>query len=804
MTFIAYWPALHGGFVWDDDAWTTNVTGLLADVTGLHIMWTDFTALQQYYPLAGTTFWIDYHLWGFWTLPYHIENLLLHLTAVWLFWRLLRRLEVPGAWLAAAIFALHPVMVESAGWITERKNVLSMVFFLGGLLAYGRYASFWKEDEPSKKHYYAYGAALLLLAAALLSKTTTFCFPAVTLLICWWKRGGIRWRKDALPTLPFFILAIGLSGLTAWLEKNNVGAKGPDFTIGWAERFIIAGHAFWFYLDKLFWPAHLCPVYARWGINPASVGQWLYPLSAGSLIFGLWYLRKRIGRGPVTAAFFFVGTLFPVLGFMNAYYMRYSFVCDHWVYLSSLGVVALVSAALARVAKQPGQLKIFYALSGGLLLLLAGLTWVKAGDYADMETYWRNTIAKNPDCWLAYNNLGSYQYGKGRTDEAIASLNKCLELKPDLAEAHNNLGSALLQKNRIDEAMAQFQSAVELAPQNANAHNNFGNALLQLGRMDEAMAQFKKALEIASNHIEANNDMGVALMKLGRLDEAKSYFEKSIQLNPNYAEALNNLGRVFEGQGRYGEAEAQYRHAMEIKPDYGDANFSLAKLLAIRHQDSNAIVYYKKTIQLMPDYAEAHNNLANLLVAQKQTDEAVLHYQKAIQINPDYGEAHYNFGVLLSLQGKMKEALEQYEAAVRSMPDSAPAHNRLGLALQMNKNYVGATQQFEAAVKLDPMYLSAANNLAWLLATCADKSLRDGPRAVQLAEKVNRSTPMESAQFLDTLSAAYAEAGQFKDAIATIQRAITLATSRGDASLAATLRLRAGLYEANTAYHELQ
>ena len=768
-------------------------------------MWTDLTALQQYYPLAGTTFWIDYHLWGFWTLPYHVENVLLHLTAVLLFWRLLRRLEVPGAWLAAAIFALHPVMVESAGWITERKNVLSLVFYLSALMAYGRFSSFWKEPTNSKARHrwWIYIFALLLLLCALLSKTTAFSLPPVILLISWWKRGQIQWRNDVLPTLPFFILAVGLSGLTAWLEKNHVGAKGPDFTIGLAERFIIAGHAFWFYLGKLFWPAHLCPVYTRWRIDSASVGQWLYPISAVGVIFGLWFMRKRIGRGPVTAAFFFVGTLFPVLGFMNAYYMRYSFVCDHWVYLSSLGVIALVSATLARMAKQRGQLKLFFALSGGLLLLFAGLTWEKACDYAGLETFWRNTIAKNPDCWLAYNNLGACLFWKGRSDEAITILNKCLQLKPDLAEAHNNLGSAFIQKKRMDEALTQFQVAADLEPRNANVQNNFGNALLQLGRMDEAMAHFKKALEIETNHIEANNDMGVTLMRLGRLDEARAYFEKSLNLNPSYPEAHNNLGRVFEGQSRYSEAQEQYERALEIKPDYGDAYFSLAKLFAAQHQASNAIVYYKRTLSLMPDYAEAHNNLANLLVAQKQTDEAVVQYQKAIQIDPDYGEAHYNFGVLLSLQGKMKEAREQYEAAVKSMPDSAPVHNRFGLALQMNKDYAGAIEQFDTAVKLDPTYLSAANNLAWLLATCADKSLRDGPRAVELAQKANHAATTESPQFLDTLSAAYAEAGQFTDATATIQRAITLATSRGDAPLAATLRLRASLYEANTAYHEL-
>ena len=256
LTVLAYLPVMHGGFLWDDGDWTTGIVPLLRDLSGLRLMWCQPTALQQYYPLSGTTFWLDYHLWGFWTLPYHVENVLLHAVSAVLFWQLLRRLETPGAWLAGAVFALHPVMVKSAGWITERKNVLSLVFYLGALLAYGRFNSFWKEDNGSRaQHRGAYGLALLLCLCALLAKTTAFSLPATIVLIGWWKRGRVRWREDVLPTLPMFALAIGLCWTTAWLEKTHIGAQGPDFALTFPEHSVIAGRVPWFYIGKLLWQA---------------------------------------------------------------------------------------------------------------------------------------------------------------------------------------------------------------------------------------------------------------------------------------------------------------------------------------------------------------------------------------------------------------------------------------------------------------------------------------------------------------------------------------------------------------------
>ena len=449
-----------------------------------------------------------------------------HLLAVFLFWRLLQKLEVPGAWLAAGIFALHPAMVESVAWITERKNVLSMVFFLGALLAYGRFNSFWKNENDSPRKGGAYALAFVLLLAALLAKTTTFSFPAVVLLIGWWKNGRIQWRRDVLPSLPFFAVAIGLSATTAWLEKTHVGAEGPDFALTFPQRCLVAGRAPWFYLGKLFWPENLCFIYPRWHPDAGSWWQWLFPAATLAALVSLWLTRKKIGRGPATAAFFFIGTLFPVLGFMNAYGMRYSFVWDHWVYLSSLSIFAVAAALVARLAKQLKKPAALYGFAAVLLPLLAVLTWKQSAMYANLDTLWRTTISKDPNAFLAYNNLGYMLMEKGQLQEAMADFNKSLEINPNFNEPHNNLGDALIRIGQTNEAVIHFKRAVELDPTSAASYYNLGDAWLQLERNGDAITQFQKALEIDPRFDKAYNNLGVAFMRTGQDQRGNDQFSE--------------------------------------------------------------------------------------------------------------------------------------------------------------------------------------------------------------------------------------------------------------------------------------
>src|SRR5208282_3660905 len=553
-----------------------------------------------------------------------------HALSALLFWRLLLRLQLPGTWLAAALFALHPVMVESAAWITERKNVLSLALYLAALLAYERFAPWVTNDrrpetgiaaiapapDPARHRRHAalfYGLAFVLFLGALLAKTTTFSLPAAILLIGWWQRGQIRWRVDVLPTLPFFTLAFGLCAVTAWLEKYHVGAQGPDFALTFPQRCLIAGHAFWFYLGNLFWPANLCFVYPRWQSNAGSGWQWLYPATAVGTLFTLWLARGRIGRGPVTALFFYVGTLFPVLGFMNAYGMRYSFVWDHWVYLSALGIIALVAALVVRVAESLRTPAVVYGFAAIVLPGLALLTWRQAGIYRNLETLWRDTLAKNPDCWMAHYNLGIALLNQGQTGEAFSQYLEAIRLNPDFALAHNNLGAALARNGQIDEAISQYLEAIRLNPDYADAHNNFGVVLFNQGQTGEAISQYLEAIRLNPDYADAHYNLGVVLLNQGQTNEAISQYLEAIRLNPDYADAHYNLGIALLNQGQTNEAISQYQEAIRLKPDFADAHNNLGAALARNGQIDEAISQFQEAIRLKPDYADAHNNLAKAL-----------------------------------------------------------------------------------------------------------------------------------------------------------------------------------------------
>jgi tetratricopeptide (TPR) repeat protein len=611
VTVVAYLPALSGSFVWDDDAWTTGITALLRDVSGLCSMWFRPTALQQYYPLSGTTFWLDYHLWGFWTMPYHLENVLLHAACALLFWRLLRRLETPGAWLAGAIFALHPVMVESAAWITERKNVLSLLLYLGALLAYGRFNSFWKEDSGSgPRPWRAYALASLLFLGALLAKTTTFSFPAVILLIGWWKRGRIRWREDVLPTLPLFALSLGCCLVTGWLEKTHVGAREEYFPLTFLDRCLIAGRATWFYVGKLLWPVNLSFTYPMWPFDVHSWPQWLYPLTAVGTLVGLWLARRRIGRGPAAAAFFFIGALFPLLGFMNVYGMRFSYVWDHWVYLPSLGLIALAAALAARAADALRAPRVSSAVAAIVLVALGATTWSRARVYRGPESLWQDAVNKNPECWEARNNLGAALFRRGDIRDAIGHYQQALRINPHDPEAPYSLGVLMLQLNDAPKAIEYFQRAVRIEPDFTVAHNRLGLALFQQGRVPEAVTQFKQALQINPGFADAQNNLGFVLLRAGKLDEAIEHYEEAVRLKPDFAEAQNNLGFALMQAGKLERAIEHYEVAVRLNPRFAEAHNNLGLALFKQGRALEAIAHFREALRIKPGFAEAQSNLA--------------------------------------------------------------------------------------------------------------------------------------------------------------------------------------------------
>jgi tetratricopeptide (TPR) repeat protein len=577
LTFLAYQPIWHAGFVWDDDVYVTD-NQTLRSPDGLREIWSSPGATVQYYPLVFTSFWVEHHLWQLKPLGYHLVNVLLHALNAILLWRLLRRLELPGAWLAAVIFAIHPVTVESVAWITERKNVLSCLFYLLAMSAFLRFRQLADAKVGRAFDWRYYPVVLAAFLCALLSKTVTCTLPAVLLLVVWWKKGHVE-KRDALAMMPLFVLGALLGLATLHLEKQ-AGASGAEWKLSFVQRCLVAGRALWFYAGQLAWPRDLAFIYPRWTIDAGAAWQYLFPLAALAVIVGLWKLRSRIGRGPLVAVLCFAGTLVPALGFFDVYPFRYSYVADHFQYMACIGLIALTAGAGAAMFQRIGGYArdIVVAASVALLMALGSTTWEQAHAYRDLETLWRDTLAKNPGCWMAHVNLGTVLTEKGELQESIWHCEQALRLNPDFAEAHNNLGNAFLREGRVSEAIGCYEQSLRIQPNYADVQCNLGVALQQAGRVSEAVQHWQEALRLKPDYAAAHNNLGGALSQAGKPEEAIRHYEQALRIRPDYAEAHYNLGAALYQTGKREEAREHYQQALRIKPDFVAARDALARL----------------------------------------------------------------------------------------------------------------------------------------------------------------------------------------------------------------------------------
>jgi protein O-mannosyl-transferase len=563
-TIFAYRPAWNGGFVWDDDFYVTK-NRLLTAPDGLRLIWFSLESPSQYFPLTYTSFRIERMLWGLKPTGYHWVNILLHTANALLVWRLLAVLRVPGAWLAAGIFALHPVQVESVAWITERKNVLMGFFFLLALLAWTRFIDernqrpiqrsrahgkqrakeVTQAGELNPSSWRFYWLALIFYVLALCSKATACTLPAALFLILWLQKKRIDWQR-VLQIAPFIILGLAMGLITIWWERYHQFTLGPMFALGPLERLIVATHAAWFYLGKLFWPAKLTFIYPQWTIEPNNPFSYIWLVAGIALCVAIYFARPYVGRSVEVAAAFFLATLSPVLGFIMLYTFRYTFVADHYQYLACIGPIALVSAGLATLTNSVVYGPRLLSALGILILSTLGLlTWGQSASYRDSETLWRTTIDRNPACWMAETNLGSELSERGDIDGAIAHLEKALRLKFDALEIHNSLTYALFRKGDADAAIEEAHVALNFDPTNADTHAVLGMALMTKGLLDEAIAQLSKAVEILPSHSRAHYHLAVALAEKGEPVDAIAHYERAIEAQPDLFEALTNLAWIF-------------------------------------------------------------------------------------------------------------------------------------------------------------------------------------------------------------------------------------------------------------------
>ena len=462
LVAVSYFPATQAGFVWDDRVWMESKG--VQEWPGLSRIWFspgDNKIEAHYWPIVYTVFWLEHKLWGFEPLGYHIVNILLHVVNTVLLWRLLLRLGVPGAWVIAAVLAVHPVRVESVAYVMGRKDLLSALFYFAAFLAYLRFF-----EVPRSGRYLL---ALGLFAGALLCKSIAITLPVAVLIAHWWKQNRVT-EGDFLRVLPFFLVGLGFAVADLSFSRS---IEDLSFDFSFAERVLIAAHALWFYAGKLLWPVDLAVIYPHWAVR-ANIFAWGYVAAAGALVGLLWFFRDRLGRGPLAGVLFFAVTLSPVLCFIDFGYMLWSFVADRYQYLAGIGVMAVLIGGAARGAdKLSGALKIgIQGVACVVLVLLGILTWRQASIYEGEIPFYQHIISHNPRARDAHYNLGIALLKDKRTEEGLAATRIALQQRPDHANAHSNAGVALILLRRYDEAEKHLLRALELDPNHAIARDN--------------------------------------------------------------------------------------------------------------------------------------------------------------------------------------------------------------------------------------------------------------------------------------------------------------------------------------------
>jgi tetratricopeptide (TPR) repeat protein len=725
--FVVFGRTLGYGFVnFDDDGYFSANYHVRAGLTWSGVSWAFRTGYaSNWHPLTWLSFMLDAQLFGTGPVGPHLTNVILHAINAMLLFLLLKRLTGtlwPSAWVAA-LFAIHPLHVESVAWVSERKDVLSGLFFMLTLLMYARYAQKRPRVESRESRAQAgpdldtrpwtfnYGLALLFFALGLMSKPMLVTLPFVLLLLDYWPLGRVtsdKWRvtRIQIPVpelstvsrlvwekLPFVLLSTASCVATIIAQRETIKSMNVlPFTLRLNNALI----SIVTYIMQMVWPANLAAFYP-------------YQLDAPA-----WQIA---GAGVLLL-------VITVLVFRTA--QRFPFFLVGWLWYL------------------------------GMLVPVIGLVQVGGQSHADRYTYLPQIGLFLVTVWLIRNWTTVWRWRR-----------------PALGMAAFSVVAVLMVCSRKQTAYWQndeslWTHALACTSGNYTAHNNLGYVLVAQGRPEEAIKHYEEALAINPNYAEVINNLGTALLDQGRLDEAAQYYHRAIEIYPGFAEAYNNLGILLTKQGRTAEAIEQYR----------------------------------KAIELNPNRTEFYNNLGNLLARQNQTDEAIKQFQKALEIAPDNAKVRVNLANILTAQGRGDEAMEQYQQALKQMPDSIHAHNQLGLLLQQRGKFKSAIAQFQKVLELEPRHVTAHNNLAWLLATCPENSSRDGKKAVELAQQAVQLSGGRAPEILDTLAAAYAEAGQFPKAIETARQALDLSIEQNNKPLAEAIQNQIHLFETNSPYHE--
>jgi Tfp pilus assembly protein PilF len=569
---LVYLPTFHDGFVWDDEQLVT-ANPLLRSLSGLAEIWSG-SRTADYFPVTNTVFWIEHHIFGRNPTGYHVVNIVLQTADAMLVWLVLRRLNVPGAWLAGFIFGIHPVHAESVAWISELKNVLALFFALLSSFFFLR-----TEEKHLRGARITYAVSLLFFLFALLAKTQVVFLP-VALMLCGWWRSGNRtsgsFRREAIRTWPFFLIAAVFSVVTIWFQSRGIG--GEEIVTGsFARRLVNAAMAIWWYAGKVFVPARLMSIYQMWRFDSPEPLEWLPLIALLGLVAILWWRRNHGTRGSFFAVAYFTVALLPVLGFVRMAYVRSgTLVADHLQYFADVSLIGLVSAAVTAIWTR-GRRAVKFATGFLVTLLLAAMgtyTFTRAAVFHDEETLWGDNLSKNPDAWQAHVQLGQRLFHQERYAEALFHLERTVQLKPQLADTHNLLGLDYCRLNRFEEGIAEYRKALQLKEAKSVGATSSSLAIIR--------TNLANALTISANNLRGSSDT-IPDEAMRRYEEAIRQYERALELQPQHPAIHRNLGMLLANLGRYDEAEAHLRITLQIVPDEPMARATLEEIAAKRH-----------------------------------------------------------------------------------------------------------------------------------------------------------------------------------------------------------------------------
>jgi len=632
VVLAVYCGTFGNNFIWDDDDYIYQ-NPLITNPDGLQKIWQSFLTTEydphqntpQYYPVVFTTFYLEHKLWGLNPAGYHATNALLHIANALLLLLLLRKLGLNyvTSILTAAIFALHPIETETVAWITERKNLLSTLFYFSAFICFLYY-----EDNTKLRYYIAAGLFFIL---AMLSKTVTVTLPVALILAAYLRQKSIK--KTITRTIPFLILGLAMGLLTATLERIRVGAFGPEWDFSILQRFLIASRVLCFYIGKIIFPYPLAFFYRRWEMDTASIINYIPLLGIAVTVILVYLFRNKLGRVTIFALSYFTLTIAPALGFINFFPMRYSFVADHFQYLAGWSIMlVLVHLGAMLISKIPPlKLRTTTAviLTATILITCSGLTFLQTKKYYNLETLWKDTLKINPTAWVAHNNLGTVYSSYGQFDDAIACYEKTIELKPDFAEAYNNIGVALVLSKKPLKAIDYYQKAIELKP----------------------------------DYLEALYNLAVAYSKTNQNEFAAEYFKRTVDLRADYLGAWYNLAISLSKSQQYEKAVDAYKMVVTIAPNHFEAHYNLAITYHMLENPKPAIEHYKRTLELQPGNLKAHYNIATLYQQTGDLEKAVTHLLNVIKQIPNHVQAHFDLGMTYFLMGNLKNARVYFKNA---------------------------------------------------------------------------------------------------------------------------------------------